>query len=41
LLQEGKIDVAVMACDRFRSGSTHPLYRENFVIAFPPGGLRR
>jgi DNA-binding transcriptional LysR family regulator len=39
LLQEGKIDVAVMAQpdpypDRF---DVHPLYRENFVVAFPPG----
>ena len=39
LLQEGKIDVAVMAQpdpfpERF---DVHPLYRENFVVAFPPG----
>ena len=39
LLQEGKIDVAIMAQpdpfpERF---DVHPLYRENFVVAFPPG----
>ncbi len=39
LLQEGKIDVAVMAQpepfpERF---DVHLLYRENFVVAFPPG----
>lgn len=39
LLQEGKIDVAVMARpepfpERF---DVHLLYRENFVVAFPPG----
>ena len=39
LLSEGKIDVAVMAqpdpfAERF---DVHPLYRENFVVAFPPG----
>jgi DNA-binding transcriptional LysR family regulator len=39
LLQEGKIDVAVMAQpepfpERF---DLHPLYRENFVVGFPPG----
>jgi DNA-binding transcriptional LysR family regulator len=39
LLGEGKIDVAVMARpepfpERF---DVHPLYRENFVVAFPPG----
>ena len=39
LLSEGKIDVAVMAQpdpfpERF---DVHPLYRENFVVAFPPG----
>jgi DNA-binding transcriptional LysR family regulator len=39
LLQEGKIDVAVMAQpdpfpERF---DVHLLYRENFVVGFPPG----
>jgi DNA-binding transcriptional LysR family regulator len=39
LLSEGKIDIAVMAQpdpfpERF---NVHPLYRENFVVAFPPG----
>jgi len=39
LLQEGKIDVAIMAQpepfpERF---DVHPLYNENFVVAFPPG----
>lgn len=39
LPQEGRIDVAVMAQpdpfpERF---DVHPLYRENFVVAFPPG----
>ena len=39
LLNDGKIDVAVMAQpdpfpERF---DVHPLYRENFVVAFPPG----
>jgi len=39
LLQEGKIDVAIMAQpdpfpERFNA---HQLYRENFVVAFPPG----
>ena len=39
LLQEGKIDVAVMAQpDPFPARfDAHPLYRENFVVAFPPG----
>lgn len=39
LLQEGRIDVAIMAQpepfpERF---DVHLLYRENFVVAFPPG----